>query len=217
MSRTYKGSNNDRIYAAVHACDLPGGATHTWIAEQTGIPSQRVTHALCYLSSTMKLVVAWKHGKWMRYFATQEALEAAMPALDAFKAEVKARQLMLARAKYARLDPERLKAKNKRRSEARRKKLALMPKPPKPPKPPKAVRPPREPKAAKPKADKPKKQRAYKPGPQITYAKPVSVKPQAGGPARMPGDPVITANTRITIAPPPPARLYRTTTFSVLP
>jgi hypothetical protein len=202
MKGTYNGSNNDRIRAAVRACDLPGGATHTWIAEQTGIPSKRVTHALCYLSNIKKLVVAWKHGKWMRYFPTQEALEAAMPALEAFKAEVKARQLMLAREKYARLDPEKIKAKNKRRSEARRQKLALTPKPPK---------------EAKPKADKPKKQRTYKPGPQITYAKPVSVKPQAGGPARMPGDPVITANTRITIAPPPPARLYRTTTYSVLP
>lgn len=205
MSRTYKNSGNSRIVAAIAACDLPGGATHSWLVEQTGISHLIVSKSLSYLAYQAKLIHAWRHGKWLRYFPTPEAMQAAMPALEEFKAELRARKLRLAREKYRRTDPEKLKAKAARRAEARRKKLALTPKPPKPPK------------EAKPKASKPKKPRTYKPGPQITYAKPVTVKPQAGGPARLPGEPVITPNTRITIAPPPPARLYRTTTHSALP
>jgi hypothetical protein len=67
------------------------------------------------------------------------------------------------------------------------------------------------------KAIKAKKQQEYKAGKPITIVRASVNKPQAGGPARQPGEPIITASTRITIAPPPPDRLYRTNTFSVLP
>lgn len=39
-------------------------------------------------------------------------------------------------------------------------------------------------------------------------------KPVTGGPARLPGEPIITAQTKITIAPPPPAVLMHSNTFS---
>lgn len=42
----------------------------------------------------------------------------------------------------------------------------------------------------------------------------INKKPQAGGPARLAGEPVITADTKFTIAPPPPAVLYRSNTFT---
>jgi len=42
----------------------------------------------------------------------------------------------------------------------------------------------------------------------------LTVKAMTGGPARLPGEPVITAYTKITIAPPPPAVLYHSNTFS---
>jgi len=39
-------------------------------------------------------------------------------------------------------------------------------------------------------------------------------KPLPGGPARLPGEPVITKHTKITIAPPPPAVLYHSNTHN---
>lgn len=44
----------------------------------------------------------------------------------------------------------------------------------------------------------------------------ISIKPPAGGPARMPGDPVITEHTKFTIAKPPPERMPKSNTWSQL-
>lgn len=52
--------------------------------------------------------------------------------------------------------------------------------------------------------------------PRATAAKgthPTVRVPHWGGPARMPGEPVITERTKVTIAPPPPQRLLRTNTY----
>jgi len=48
----------------------------------------------------------------------------------------------------------------------------------------------------------------------VTPVKFASTRPLPGGPARLPGEPIITAQTKITIAPPPPAVLMRSNTFS---
>ena len=44
-------------------------------------------------------------------------------------------------------------------------------------------------------------------------ARGIGEKARGQGPAYLPGEPVITARTKYTIAPPPPARLYRTSTY----
>jgi hypothetical protein len=205
MSRTYKGSNNDVILEAVRSCDLLDGATHTWLIEKTGISHGNMTKSLCYLANEVKLIYSWKHGKWIRYFATQEAREAAMPALEAFKEKLREIKLARAREHYARLKPEQLKKIHERRRLNHLKKMAARP--------PKVVK--EKPAKVKAKAAKlPKPAKPVKPAADA----PVRVaRPVAGGPARMPGEPVITSDTRITIAPPPPERVYRTSTYAVMP
>ena len=42
----------------------------------------------------------------------------------------------------------------------------------------------------------------------------LTVKQLTGGPARLPGDPLITVHTKITIAPPPPSVMYHSNTHA---
>lgn len=204
----YEGSNNARILAAVRECTLPDGASTEWMAARVRISSINLSKSLCFLNRKQGLIFAWKFGACVRYFATAEAREAAQPLLDELKARhiaaKRERVRKYDRAAYARMTPERKEmiraAKAAHYLAARPERAQVEPKPPKPPK-----------------VAKPKPAREAKPVREQGLDAPVRIaRPPAGGPARMPGDPVITSHTKFTYGPSTPSVLYRSNTHSVL-
>lgn len=177
-----------RILEAMAETVEPYGSTSEVLAETLGIELPIVRRALMRLRDRKHIVVSVMGWMCAHYFPSQEAMDKAMPALEAFLKIKRAEALVIHHEKV------RLRAAQRYANEPEYRERAIE-------------------RARERHASAYKPKRKAKAGKELVAAPQRSVnRPTTGGPARLPGEPDY-SKAKWTIAPPPPAILYRTNTF----